>query len=417
MSLNQLRDQRTSLAKEVRNLLEQNPGAKWKANARNQRDYDTKTSQIESLDAEIIRMQAAANLDADRAFNDAAGQVNAHNTRGNGRTAAPAGPLSPRGMYASWLRGGAEGFSAEQATAFRNTMSTTSTSQGGYTVETDVAAQIIDILKAFGGMRQVAEVFRTAQGNPLNYPTSDGTSEVGELVAQNAGAASVDPSFGVVGLGACKFSSKIITVPIELVADASVDIEGFVNRRCATRIGRIQNTKFTVGAGSGSGEPQGVVGAASLGKTGTAGQTGTMIFADIIDTEHSVDPAYRALGNCRWMMNDGSLKVIRKIVDGNGRPLFVPSYDTSITKGAPAELSGYPIQINQDVAAMAANAKSVLFGDFSFYKIRDVMEATMFRFTDSVYMSKGQIGFLMWARSDGNLVDTTAVRYYANSAS
>jgi HK97 family phage major capsid protein len=116
-------------------------------------------------------------------------------------------------------------------------------------------------------------------------------------------------------------------------------------------------------------------------------------------------------------MADSSLKVIRKLVDGNSRPIFIPSYDAGITKGIPAELLGFPIQINQDVAAMAANAKSVLFGDFSFYKIRDVMEMVIFRFTDSAFMKLGQIGFLMWARADGNLVDVNAVVYYQNSAS
>lgn len=410
--INQLREQRTSLAKEVRNLLELNPGAKWKEKPETQQAYDAKMGQIEELDGEIARLQNAANLDADHAFEDAAAQVGADRARRNGDV----DPLSPRGLYGAYLRNGLDGFTAEQRTAYRNTMSTTTSGQGGYTVATEVVGTVIDLLKAFGGMRQVGEVFSTSMGNPMNYPTSDGTSETGEVIAQNVTATAADPSFGVVTLNAWKFSSKIVAVPLELLQDASVDIEGFVNRRCATRLGRIMNTKFTVGAGSGSGEPQGVSGVASAGKTGTTGQTVTIIYDDIIDLEHSVDPAYRALGNCRFMMADSSLKVIRKIKDTAGRPLFIPSYDASITKGAPAELAGYPIQINQDVAAMAANAKSVLFGDFSFYKIRDVMEATMFRFTDSAYMKLGQVGFLMWARADGNLVDTTAVRYYANSA-
>lgn len=82
----------------------------------------------------------------------------------------------------------------------------------------------------------------------------------------------------------------------------------------------------------------------------------------------------------------------------------------------PDSLLGYGITINQDVATMAASAKSILFGDFSKYIIRDVMSATLFRFTDSAYAKLGQVGFLMWARSGGNLVDTGAVKYYANSA-
>jgi HK97 family phage major capsid protein len=66
---------------------------------------------------------------------------------------------------------------------------------------------------------------------------------------------------------------------------------------------------------------------------------------------------------------------------------------------------------------MAANAKSILFGDYGHYMIRDVMQVTMFRFSDSAYTKKGQVGFLAWARSGGNLLDTAAVKYYQNSAS
>jgi HK97 family phage major capsid protein len=57
-----------------------------------------------------------------------------------------------------------------------------------------------------------------------------------------------------------------------------------------------------------------------------------------------------------------------------------------------------------------------LFGDYSKYIVRDVMAANLFRFDDSAYVKLGQIGFLMWMRSGGNLTDTAAVKYYQNSA-
>jgi HK97 family phage major capsid protein len=73
--------------------------------------------------------------------------------------------------------------------------------------------------------------------------------------------------------------------------------------------------------------------------------------------------------------------------------------------------------VNEDVPAMAANAKSILFGDFGFYTIRDAMDIAMLRFTDSAYASKGQVGFLAFLRSGGNFVDVGgAVKYYQNSA-
>jgi HK97 family phage major capsid protein len=130
-------------------------------------------------------------------------------------------------------------------------------------------------------MRAVAEVIRTAAGNTINYPTSDGTAETGELLAQNATAAALDLSFGVKAIGAYKYSSKSVAVPIELLQDSAVDIEAFVTKRLVTRLGRITNTHFTTGTGSG--QPNGIVTAAGSGKVGTTGQTLTVIYDDLID--------------------------------------------------------------------------------------------------------------------------------------
>jgi HK97 family phage major capsid protein len=134
-----------------------------------------------------------------------------------------------------------------------------------------------------------------------------------------------------------------------------------------------------------------------------------------VDLEHSIDPAYRA--NCRYMMNDSTLKALRKIKDTQGRPIFVPGYETGNPGGAPDRLLGREIVINQYMAAMAANAKSILFGDFSKYLVRDVMDVTLFRMTDSAYTLKGQVGFVAFCRSGANMVDNGgAIRSYANSA-
>lgn len=303
---------------------------------------------------------------------------------------------------------------AEDWTTIRNTMSTTTPGEGGHTVPTEVVASIIEVLKAYGGVREVASVISTAAGNQMNFPTSDGTSETGELIAENTTATAQDPTFGVVTLNTYKFSSKIVAAPFELLQDSAVDIQAFISRRLGERLARVLNTYFTTGTGTN--QPKGVVTAAASGKVGTTGQTTTVIFDDLVDLIHSVDPAYRAASGVRFMMNDSVLKSIRKMKDTQGRPVFLPGYDG--LGGAMADtLLGYQITINQDMAAMAANAKSILFGDFSRYTIRDVMGMTLFRFEDSAYIKLGQIGFLAWMRSGGTLTDGGApLKFYQNSA-
>lgn len=400
-SIQALRERRSVLARSLHDLVNNTEGKDWKPE--HQTKYDEGMSQITDIDTEISRFQAVLDKINDDALDDRAKETKGNVIREKGGAS----------MYARWLRGGDRSITAEEWSAIRATMSTTTGSEGGFTVQTEVAKSVADALKAYGGMREVATVIQTAGVGDLNFPTSDGTSETGELIGQNTTATALDPSFGVVSIVTYKFSSKIVAVPFELLQDSSVDIEGFVNNRLAQRIGRATNTYFTTGTGTA--QPRGVATASSVGKTGTTGQTVTVIYDDLVDLVHSVDPEYRKSPACRFMMADSSLKVVRKLKDTQNRPIFLPGYD--LNAKMPDTILGYGITINQDVAVMAANARSILFGDFSKYVIRDVMGVTMFRFDDSAYIKLGQIGFLAWARSGGNFTDVGgAVKHYANSA-
>ena len=403
-SIQALRERIAARSKEVRDLVETNNEA-WKPE--HQAKYDAGMSEIEDLKAQVKRIEdslaATAAATVDDQIDEAAKK----------RAAATGAGTRGAELYAKWLRGGDSAVTAEEWKEIRATMSTTTGSQGGYTVQTDVATRIIDSLKMYGGMRQVATVLKMDAGNDMQFPTSDGTSEVGELIGQNTTATAADPTFGAITVSVYKFSSKIVAIPFELLQDSQVDVAAFVEGRLGTRIGRATNQYFTTGTGSS--QPNGVVTATSAGKTGTTGQTTTVIFDDLVDLVHSVDQAYRMSPSCRFMMNDASLKVIRKIKDSQNRPIFLPGYD-GLAGSMADSLLGYGITINQDVATMAANAKSILFGDFSKYLIRDVMAPTLFRFEDSAYAKLGQVAFLMWHRSGGNMLDTAAVKQYVNSA-
>jgi HK97 family phage major capsid protein len=406
MSLQALRDKRAAKATELRDLVNKTDYSPERDNPL----YDALIDEIDVLDGQIDRINKAnARLAVENLGNTVieTADRNAQDNRRDRQDPQTA-------LFTAWVRKGIEGMSAEERTQFLNTMSTTTSSEGGYTVAQEWATSVLDVLKAFGGMRQVSTIIRTSGVGQLNYPTSDGTSEVGEIVAENASATSADISFGTKSLVGYKYSSKIVAVPFELLQDSNVDIESFVKARLATRLGRIQNTHFTTG--SGASQPNGIVTATTAGKTGTTGQTATVIYDDLVDLQHSIDPAYRVNG--KWMMNDASVKVIRKIKDGQSRPIFVPGYEVGVPGGAPDTLLGSPIVTNQDVAVMAANAKSILWGDFSFYVIREIMAMEMFRFADSPYISKGQIGFLAWQRCGGNYIDASsgAVKQYVNSA-
>lgn len=397
-----LREKIGALASEARALVENNE-QNWTAEKGEK--YDSLIQEINDLKASVKRREELNALEFERREDQSVAEhVDKQANDKGGRVGD---------IYNKFLRQGMRALTVEDWGDIRATMSTTTGSEGGYSVPITVASRLIDSLKFFGGMRQVATVFSTSAGNDMSFLSSDGTAEVGEIVAQNAAATAADPTFGTVPLVTYKWSSKVVAVPIELLQDSVLDIAGFIEKRLAQRIGRIQNTKFTVGTGTA--EPFGVVSRAAAGRVGATGQTLTVTFDDLELLKRSVDVAYRDGGSPKWMMSDASMGIVSRLKDTAGRPIFLPGFD-GLANATPDRILGYPVVINNDVAAMAANAKSILFGDFSYYNIRDVMDVSMFRFEDSAYMKNGQIGFLAWARAGGNLLDTAAVKYYQNSA-
>lgn len=398
-----LREKIANLANQAKHILAEKGDQTW--SVEDQTKFDNLADEIERAKGQIKAEERMRELDADKFFNAA------DKSGGNHGQRQEEGSISVRDAVALYLRNGAN-VSAEQAVAIRNAMSTTTSSEGGYTVPSEIAALVIDKLKAFGGMREVATILSTATGVAMNWPTSDGTADVGEIVGQNTAASAGDVTFGTVGLNPFYYSSKKIALPLELIQDSAIDVIAYVIDRLATRIARIQNTHFTVGAGTTL--PDGVIPRSGTGKTGTTGQTLTVIYDDLIDLIHSVNRAYRKGG--RFMLNDLSLAVVRKLKDTTGRPIWTPGEET-ITDGPAATLCGYAYSINDDMATMAANAKSIAFGDFSKYTIRDIAGTTRIqRFDDSAFALLNQVGFCGWTRSGGNLLDTAAVKVYVNSA-
>jgi HK97 family phage major capsid protein len=416
--LAQLRAQRDAAAKQANELNNKYP-ADQRMPAAEAEKLDAVLAQVESIDDEIAREQKMARLALES--NPAA----AHEAALNAATREPGRQGDEAKALRAFLAGGINSMAeddrkrmlARQTPDIRAAMSTTTNSEGGYTVSPEYYKQLEIAMKAYGGMRSVATVFRTGSGATMNFPASDPTSEIGEIVGQNGGATALNTSFSNLTMDVYKYSSKSIALPFELVQDSFIDIEAYVQTLLAMRLGRIQNSHYT--NGTGTGQPRGLVTAAGIGKTGITGQTASVIYDDLVDLEHSIDPAYRSQPGVAYMMHDSSVKVVRKIKDGQGRPIFVPGYegDAMVNGGAPDRLMGRPIVINQDVPVMAANAKSILFGQHSKYMIRDVMDLTVFRMTDSAFTLNGQIGFVAFMRTGGNFIDVGgAVKTYQNSA-
>ena len=396
-----MREKIATLANEANHIILEKGDQVW--SKEDQAKFDNLTDQINSAKAQISSIEKMRVIDAENFFGDVT----------NAAVNLPAEKqITALEALALYFRNGSN-VSTEQAMAIRNVMSTTTGSEGGFTVPAQVASMVIDRMKAYSGMREVAQILPTDNGQNWSYPTSDGTAEVGAIVGQNTAPAVADVVFGTVPLNVFTYTSNQIALPLELVQDSAVDVIAFVVDRLAARLGRKQNLDFTLGAGTTL--PDGIVPRATLGVTGATGNTVNVTYDALVDLKHSVNRAYR--GNAKFMTNDLSIAILSKVKDTTGRPIWLPGAGRNMDVANPDTLLGYDVVTNDDVALMAANARSIVFGDLSKYIIRDVNNTTSIkRFDDSAFALKNQVGFCGWQRSGGNLVDVNAVKVYVNSA-
>lgn len=408
MKLRELRAKREAKARDYRAVID-NAGDNFTA----EDAAKTKAigAEIDLIDDQITALERVAR-DELPTVDDSARRAAEQNGLSTDENAARIAARSS--AFKAWLKGGENALSADQRAIIqdiRADQSKGTDSAGGFTVPDEFANLLLEALKDYGGVREVAYVMRSATGRSFEWPTNDDTSNVGELVGENGSVAAVtDLVFGTKSVGAFKYSSKPVAASMELLQDTGIDMEGFIRKALATRIARITNQHFTTGTGSG--QPQGIVTGSTVGVTATTGNTTSIAYNHFVDLEHSIDPAYRRQG-CGWMFNDAILKLAKKLVDSQGRPLWLPG----MASGEPATILNYGYTINQDMAVPAANAKTMLFGKLDDYIVRDVMDVQLFRMTDSVFTTKGQVGFLSFSRHDGKYVAGGAsIKHFAQSA-
>lgn len=283
---------------------------------------------------------------------------------------------------------------------------TTTASEGGYTVPTEVGNEIIKSMAIWGPMYDpgITMEMMTSGGGAITVPTVDDTSAVivkhteGTTLTDDGGS---DVTFGSKTLNAYPFNTEWLRVSKELVDDSAFNVEAFLGELLGERLGRRANTELTTG--DGTGDPNGIVTASAAGKTAASATAVTM--DEIIDLVHSVNPAYRVGPRTRFMMNDTVLATVRKLKDGGGQYLWQPSMQA----GQPETLYGYPFSVNAAMPAMTTGLKPIVFGNFGKYVVRKVGMPIVGAIQDKDFWPG--FGIAGYIRFDGELLDTAAVKH------
>ncbi len=336
---------------------------------------------------------------------DAAKRCNINlNRRGFSFHLAETEVIAERGMpQLTWPRVQRDAFN-------RRNLSAGTAGSGGYTIPSDMVLALEEQLLSIGGPRQVASIIRTADGRPLNWPGADDTGNEGEQLGEASSIGdSVDPSFTQKTWNAYKYSSKVIKISSELLEDSPFNLAAWIFQKLGERIARIQGKRQTTGTGSS--QPQGCTLGISAGVTAAA--TNAITADELIDLSLSVEDLYLQGDRVAWMMHKNTAGKIRKLKNSNNDYIWTPGFGL----GIPDQLLQYPVILNSYMASsLAASGKSVVFGNFEKYGIRDIGSIRLRRL-DERFADTDEVAFVAFHRMDAKWINTAAAKYLVQAAS
>lgn len=281
----------------------------------------------------------------------------------------------------------------------QNALQVGTDSEGGYLVPDEFEAILIQSLIEENILRQIANIITTSSGDKkIPVVASKGTAS---WVDEEGNIPDSDDEFSQVTLSAYKVAT-MIKVSEELLNDSAFNLEKYIAKEFGRRIGSAEEEAFVVG--NGTGKPTGIfnsTGGADVGVT-TASAT-TIAMDEIIDLFYSLKAPYRR--NATFLLNDATVKKIRKLKDGSGQYLWQPS----IKIGQPDTILNKPFKTSTYVPAVASDTKTIAFGDFRYYWIAD-RQGRSFQRLNELYAATGQVGFRATQRVDGKLTLSETIK-------
>ena len=388
----ELREKRAKAWDAAKAFLDSKRGTDGLLSAEDVATYEKMEADVVNLGKEIDRLERQQALDAElnkpvnTPITGKPGQPNPENKTGR---------ASDEYKRAFWnaMRSKAAGYEV------LNALQVGTDSEGGYLVPDEFERTLVEALEEENIFRTMAKIIQTASGDrKIPVVASKGTAS---WVDEEGAIPESDDAFGQVSIGAYKLAT-MIKVSEELLNDSVFNLESYIAREFARRIGAKEEESFFIG--DGTGKPTGIFNATGGAELGVTAASATAITVDeIMDLFYSLKSPYRK--NAVFVMNDSTVKAIRKLKDGNGQYLWQPS----ITAGQPDTILNRPVKTSAYVPAIAAGAKTIAFGDFGYYWVAD-RQGRSFQRLNELYAATGQVGFKATQRVDGKLVLPEAIK-------
>ena len=279
---------------------------------------------------------------------------------------------------------------------FSNILTEGTDSEGGYLVPDEFEATLVQALGEENVIRTRAHVITTSGGtHKIPVVASKGEAS---WIDEKGAYPEDDDTFAQVSIDAHKLGT-IIKVSEELLADSAFNLESYFSQEFGRRMGRKEEEAFI--GGDGVAKPTGILKSAEVGVT--AAKTDAITADSLIDLFYSLKAAYRR--NAVWVVNDSTVKAIRKLKDNNGQYIW----QAALKDGDHDTLLGRPIITSPAMPEIGAGTKPVMFGDLSYYWVGDRQGVTFKRLNER-YADVGQVGFLASKRLDGKLTLPEAIK-------
>ena len=315
--------------------------------------YDKMEADVVNLGKEIERLERQASIDAELAKATSTPITNTPN--GNADGEAKTGRATDEYKKAFW-----NNMRNRMSYEVQNALSIGSDSEGGYLVPDEYEKKLVESLEDEVFFRSLATVIKTSSGDrKIPIVTSKGEAA---WIDEGGQFPESDDSFGQTSISAYKLAT-MIKVSDELLNDSVFNIEQYISKEFGRRIGTKEEEAFFIG--DGTGKPTGIFHTTGGAETGVTAASTTITFDDVMDLYYSLRAPYR--NKAVWLLNDSTVKAIRKLKDSNGNYIWQPS----VRDGEPDRILNRPYRTSIYVPELAAGKRVMAFGDYSYYWIAD----------------------------------------------
>ena len=345
------------------------------------KDLAEKRKELEKVNEQIRAMEVLEEADKRRAGERAKAEAKAQEDKTKSKEA-----LTELRAFANYLR---EGRITEE------TRTALTTENSAVMIPKEISQQIILGLQGQFELMSKLGLRITPHAKTFVEPILSGDMTLKRITvgaANDEGAA----AFEGIEIKAYDYRLPVIPISITLLDGSDADIQGAIVALLTEHIARgLTNLALTGGTAS-----DGVSALVPKVLTTTAASATAVSYNDLVDLLAKVKAPHSSQGVASWLMNSATRAALMKVLDQNGRPIFIES----AREGEPDRILGRPVVIDDNMPDIGASKVPIIFGDLKKYILRIVQGVKVRVYQEEKFYKDNCIGVQAFVTADGKLI-------------